>query len=535
MSARQLLLYGLAVTALVSLPASAVQADPGLELHAQSAAGRLLEGDIAFWEPAQANASLVPQDAWYLRTSMEAPGANTSAKAAFAMEGGELDLIYVHWKVGQQLDPTTGGTRSPATAGDSQVGHHRFQDFRITVEPQPGKRALTIIGNLDAAIRVQTTGPWALWTEPVKGDGDLGAFAPPTQNMVVAYGRGLELESTEVRVLHTYGFDVVVQHAEGTARFKTGTWLESDRDGLLGGFPAGSPAVHEGYVLAMPRNSLLHVSADGPLLRLESPTLVAEGRIEFSRTLVELGDMALPGTEGETSLELEGALLLKAQTAPSSRLAAGFHQLHVRGLARPSASSDDASSFASEAIAGSLPKLPVLMALGLVALFVKVVLALFTRLSKATVLEAKPRRLVYEAIMAEPGIALPALRSRHGMTRSSLRYHLRVLERQNQIRAFKLGREWRFAAATLDVRRVRASAALGLDAKLRFVVETVQREGPVAAPHVLAGLRARWRISDWGGRKLLRRAERLALIHSRRDGARLLFAGRPTTEASAPA
>jgi len=84
---------------------------------------------------------------------------------------------------------------------------------------------------------------------------------------------------------------------------------------------------------------------------------------------------------------------------------------------------------------------------------------------------------VYDAIASSPGIYLSRLSERSDVPRSTVRYHVRVLERERLVRSEKLRGRRRFVP--VDVADADLAAALHDDATAP-VVDAISRRGPAS-------------------------------------------------------
>lgn len=146
----------------------------------------------------------------------------------------------------------------------------------------------------------------------------------------------------------------------------------------------------------------------------------------------------------------------------------------------------------------------------------KITGALFTRLRGDELLALEGRRRVHEAVVANPGITVNALCELQAMNPFTARYHLDVLRKHGHIRAFKLQREWRYAPADHDVRRLQKSLRLVQDARVRDLLPLVGAEA--LARDLVTRLQCEWGLSRSGSWKVIDRALRAQLLQKERRG-----------------
>ncbi len=153
----------------------------------------------------------------------------------------------------------------------------------------------------------------------------------------------------------------------------------------------------------------------------------------------------------------------------------------------------------------------------------KVFLGFFTRLSSDDVAGHASRRLILDAVRANPNLTLAALVAATALPASMVRYHARILESRGLLRSHRVGRNRCFVAS---------GALRGEGRKLMDVgVPLVARHDPVVGAvaahltpgwtrlnpflHVLAKDMSVSRVGAW---KAVRRAEKYGLVEISRQG-----------------
>jgi len=101
----------------------------------------------------------------------------------------------------------------------------------------------------------------------------------------------------------------------------------------------------------------------------------------------------------------------------------------------------------------------------------------YSRLDGSDPLENDARAAVYDAVTTAPGVYLARLAELSDVPRSTVRYHVRVLERENLVQSAKQGGKRRYFPT--GVEDVAATAALHDDAT-RAVVEALDAVGPTS-------------------------------------------------------
>jgi len=101
----------------------------------------------------------------------------------------------------------------------------------------------------------------------------------------------------------------------------------------------------------------------------------------------------------------------------------------------------------------------------------------YSRRDGSDPLDHEGRSAVYDAVASSPGIYLARLSDVSDVPRSTVRYHVRVLERESLVRSEKLRGKRRFFPA--DVADVDLAAALHDDATAP-VVDAISRTGPAS-------------------------------------------------------
>lgn len=133
------------------------------------------------------------------------------------------------------------------------------------------------------------------------------------------------------------------------------------------------------------------------------------------------------------------------------------------------------------------------------------------------------RAKLLATVEARAGIGLPDLYLVGGIPRSSVRHHVRVLERHGRLRARKVLGVWRLFPAGHDVRGGVQRFLLESDPRLRELWERLHRDGTLPAPDALAQLAERWGLSASAGRKLLQRLVLAGLAVAERQGRRVVL------------
>lgn len=129
------------------------------------------------------------------------------------------------------------------------------------------------------------------------------------------------------------------------------------------------------------------------------------------------------------------------------------------------------------------------------------------------------RRRVYGPVAASPGIHIAAIVDATGVPRSTVRYHLRVLEDAALVVGAHVGGRHRFAAEDVDLQ---VAAALR-DEPTRSVADAISRYEPVSVTGLAAELdRAKSTVSHH-----VDRLEDAGLVDRQRDGGRVLLRLRP--------
>lgn len=153
----------------------------------------------------------------------------------------------------------------------------------------------------------------------------------------------------------------------------------------------------------------------------------------------------------------------------------------------------------------------------------KVGAVLFTRLREDNLMEPERRRQILGVIETNPGIPLVDLQTLVGASRSSARYHLRVLQRHDRVRSFKIQGVWRFVPGGPTAAQHRHVLLLEADPKLRSLVEQLRVNPTLRAQDALSGLKTQWGLTESGGWKVIRRALRSGLATKERLGREIVL------------
>jgi predicted transcriptional regulator len=159
--------------------------------------------------------------------------------------------------------------------------------------------------------------------------------------------------------------------------------------------------------------------------------------------------------------------------------------------------------------------------LGLLAVIWKAAAALFTRLVPDRLLAVDARRRIEEAILARPGASRPELVRVSDENLSTVRYHLRVLQRHGRVRAFMLRGRWRYAPARADVHHL-TTELTSSDPRTQRLLEHL-RAAALPAHRLVELLRHEWGLSRSGVWRLVRRAVGEGLVVKERRGREVLL------------
>ena len=142
-----------------------------------------------------------------------------------------------------------------------------------------------------------------------------------------------------------------------------------------------------------------------------------------------------------------------------------------------------------------------------------VLVAGYARRTGPAVLEHPARSVLHACIQARPGIDAPALLGEVAVSKTVLRYHLRVLEANGLVVATRRGRVMRYFEATTPPEE-RARLALLGNPTTAALVRLVARHPGLAQATVAARLGMRPPSALWH----IRRAQEAQLIRAQRDG-----------------
>lgn len=139
------------------------------------------------------------------------------------------------------------------------------------------------------------------------------------------------------------------------------------------------------------------------------------------------------------------------------------------------------------------------------------------------------RKRIFDQILATPGVHIAGIVDRTGIPRSTVRYHLRVLEDADVVDSETLQGKHRYGPAGADL----AIAAAYRDAPARETLDAVDRFEPVT----VTGLANELGLAPSTVSHHLDRLEEAGLVERDRDGARVLIrqgdAGPPATGTAA--
>jgi DNA-binding transcriptional ArsR family regulator len=139
----------------------------------------------------------------------------------------------------------------------------------------------------------------------------------------------------------------------------------------------------------------------------------------------------------------------------------------------------------------------------------------YSRLSRDEVLETARRDSILQAIRENPGIAQKDLRTLTALPKTSLHYHLRVLDRAGFVTVQRYGLSRRLFACDTTPKVDRAALALVADDRLAFVRELL-RSGPVPLKGVVQALRERFGVSGARAYATIDRAVQAGLARKQR-------------------
>jgi len=144
----------------------------------------------------------------------------------------------------------------------------------------------------------------------------------------------------------------------------------------------------------------------------------------------------------------------------------------------------------------------------------RIVSAGYSHHDDADALDHDARERLHRIVGDDPGVNVAALADRAGLTRSTARYHLRVLEQTGVLASAKISGKRRYFRATGDGDGDAEWHAALRDQTTADVVEVIGREGPVSGSTLAAELdRDPSTVSHH-----LNRLEEAGLVERERDG-----------------
>lgn len=465
-----------------------------------------VDGDLRFPTPSEVHVGMSFQNEWFAHWR-PVSGAPLPDLTAFAMEGDSVTLEYFQRTTTQNPYPLPPSTKEET---ESKI----FERFHVSVAPQLSPQELLVWGrNKMGQTEESAAAPWKLST--IAPTERLLEHAPPrdawfasslrtAQWSMLLEGDQADVAAGQVGLVYVYGWNVTVRHVDGEIGYPTGLWNTTVQD--LPGLPPRH-VTKEAYLVLLPSRSSMHVQSSHRPVRILAPQLMLSGTFDLSSVQGRLASEQLERTFHGEAARLQGAFLFSANEPDSS----SQHHVAVTGKAK-----DFDAASVSEGLMAS-PSVLIWTAVtgiglaGLAALFWKPLISLFTRLRKDELLEQEGRRLVSDAVQANPGLTVASIINATGLKRGSVRHHLAILQHHGRVRAFKSQGAWRFAPAAQEVKDIPLRILLESDPKLQSLLDRI---GPEGAPgqRVVEELRTQWGLSRSGGWYLVDRAVRAQLV-----------------------
>lgn len=146
---------------------------------------------------------------------------------------------------------------------------------------------------------------------------------------------------------------------------------------------------------------------------------------------------------------------------------------------------------------------------------------LYSRVRERDALEEKKRQSIHSTILERPGATVRSLSSAVVISPSSVRYHLRVLERSGHIKGVKIKGRWRYLPAVGNLDATSRRLVLESDPRIQELLGLLG-DLPLPARLVVAQLQDKCSLSRAGAWRVLDRAQRASFVKKRRDRGRVV-------------
>ncbi len=485
-----------------------------------------LQGAFSFGEDARLVGDVLWDQGWRVNASGAWPDAPTEALLGpdrFTVTGPRVVAWYAERVVppgeGLPWDPNARPGEPFLVSGPGVL----FYDFDVALRPAPGARYLHLASPLDPTeLRAGPGESWSMRTVSAReAFEDSAPRMSPKLSPVPAVearqirleGNAPTLESADVGRITLYGYNVTVRHRMEESHFRTGRWTE---DAAPGG-QVGLKVEKEAVLVLYPQPGRLRMAASGPV-RITAPSIAFDGTFEVPQVRADVLYQENRKVFDSPQWTARGALTLWAREPPTVEAQARPYHVDASGFVW---AQESAATSTHPAVPLRWPAATLLAAAAafvLLFLAAKAALACFSRLARDRVSDHPRRRLLLDAVEANPAVSAPELMATGAMSRSSFDHHVRTLRRHGMLSAFKVQGVWHFAPHGRDLQEARVRAWLKRDEPLRRLLSLVHERRYVPASEALAFLGNHAGLGRSGAWSLIRRCVKGGLLLKERTG-----------------